>query len=228
MCGRFDQHTDPELIAERFGVSLLRIHARGAHPHFNVAPSQVVLAVRLDTEDKGRELVGLKWGLIPFWSKEPKTNYSTINARAETVDTKPTYRHAFRNRRCLIPADGFYEWRKTGDGKQPYYITAADGQGFGFAGLWERWAPKDSDVEAVESCSIIVTAANSVMQPIHDRMPVILAPGDYDRWLAPDTPGDTLKGLLRPCDPAKIEAWPVSTRVDSPQNDGVECLAPLA
>ena len=227
MCGRFDQHTDPELFAERVGVSLYRIRTHGAHSRYNVAPSQVVLAARLDGEGE-RELVGLKWGLIPFWSKQPKTAYSTINARAETVDTKPTYKHSFRNRRCLIPADGFYEWRKTGDGKQPFYITSAQDQGFAFAGLWDRWHPQSSDEEAIESCSILVTTANAVMAPIHDRMPVILVPADYGRWLAPDTTGDELKAMLQPCDPETIKAWPVSTRVNSPKNDGVECLEPIA
>lgn len=171
MCGRFTLRTPAKHIAEIFGLSDVF-----DLPHqYNIAPSQDVAAVRLNREGKKRELAMLHWGLVPFWAKDPKIGYRTINARAETLATKPSFRNAFKKRRCLIVADGFYEWQKTNGKKQPFLIHMKDDRPFAFAGLWEHWKGDD---EVIESCTIIVTEANDLMKPIHDRMPVILSPDD--------------------------------------------------
>ena len=220
MCGRFIQSTRADQLAKRFNLLAMP----DLTPRYNIAPSQPVLALRM-TEPGQREAMSLRWGLIPAWSSEPRTAYSTINARAETVAEKPTYRQAFRQRRCLIPADGFYEWRKEGSRKQPYCIAPTDGQLLTFAGLWEHW---EREGQLVESCTILVTAANALIAPIHDRMPVILAPEDEARWLDPAlTDPAVLKPLLRPCHPARLRVWPVSTAVNAPGHDGPELMAPL-
>ena len=168
----------------------------------------------------------LRWGLIPAWAPEPRTGYSTINARAETVAEKPTYRQAFRRRRCLIPADGFYEWQSIGKGKQPYGIAPADGAPFALAGLWERW---ERDGQVLESCTILVTQANALLAPLHDRMPVILDPADEARWLDPAlTDPAALRPLLVPCPPERLRLWPVSSAVNDPRHEGPDLIAPVA
>ncbi|HMQ38880.1 MAG TPA: SOS response-associated peptidase [Micropruina sp.] len=220
MCGRFIQCTSGDRLAERFHLSA----PPDLTPRYNVAPSQPVGAVR--GAEGRREWVALRWGLIPAWSPEPRTSYSTINARAETVADKPTYRHAFRRRRCLIPADGFYEWRKIGSGKQPYCIAPADGEPVAFAGLWERW---ERDGQALESCTILVTQANALIAPIHDRMPVILDPADEARWLDPTlTDPVAPQALLIPCPPERLRLWPVGVAVNSARHDGPDLMAPVA
>jgi putative SOS response-associated peptidase YedK len=172
-----------------------------------------------------RELVQLRWGLIPFWSKEAKTPYSTINARAETVATKPTYRQAFKQRRCLIPANGFFEWHKLDHGKQPYYIHLKDKRLMAFAGLWEHW---EKEGQIIESCSIIVTTANSLMTEIHDRMPVILKPEDYAIWLDPNLQdAKTLQSLLEPYPASEMTIYPIGTEVNSPRHNHPDLLTPL-
>lgn len=223
MCGRFIQAASGAALAERFGLP----SAPDPIPRHNVAPSQPVGAIRI-AEGGGREWVRLRWGLIPAWAAEPKIPYGTINARAETVADKPAYRQAFRRRRCLIPADGFYEWQKTGDGhhKRPYCIAPADGEPLAFAGLWERW---ERDGRVVESCAILVTAANARVALIHDRMPVILDPADEARWLDPAvTEPAALRPLLVPCSPARLRVWPVSAAVNSTRHDGPDLMAPVA
>jgi putative SOS response-associated peptidase YedK len=161
-------------------------------------------------------------GLVPFWADDPKIGYSTINARAETVATKPSFREAFKKRRCLIVADGFYEWQKTGGQMQPYLIHLKDDSPFAFAGLWDRWKRGD---QAINSCSIIVTEPNAVLEPIHDRMPVILSPDDYGLWLDPDVEGaKRLQSLLRPYPADEMEAYPISTLVNNPRNDVEQCV----
>ncbi len=223
MCGRFVQYSDPERYAERFGLD----HLCHAEPRYNLAPTQPVLAIRLAAAG-GRELVPLRWGLIPHWSKAPDSRYSMINARAETVATKPAYRDAFRQRRCLIPSEGFYEWRATKGGKQPYLIGRRDQAPFLMAGLWERWRRGEGDQSPIESCTIIVTDANELVRPIHDRMPVILSDEAADRWLDPDERDPAaLAGLLRPADPAEMRLHPVSRAVNNARNDGPELLEPL-
>jgi len=164
----------------------------------------------------------LHWGLIPFWADDPKVGYSTINARAETVATKPAFRQAFAKRRCLIVADGFYEWQKTNGRKQPFFIHMKDDRPFAFAGLWERWRKNDQEIE---SCSIVVTEANDVLKPIHDRMPVILSPEDYETWLDPKVEDKKkLQAMLRPFVASEMEAYPISTIVNNPRNDVEKCV----
>ena len=219
MCGRFIQHADPEIYASAFALDSLCESA----PRYNVAPSQSVLAVRQDPAGR-RALVRLRWGLVPAWSKGPDSRYSMINARAETVSTKPAYRTAFRQRRCLIPADGFYEWKAAGTRKLPFLIRRRDQAPFAMAGLWERWIAEDGT--PLESCAIIVTDANAAVAPIHDRMPVIVAPDDYKAWLDPayhDSAG--LLALLRPSDADQWTVHPVSRRVNDPRHEGPELMA---
>jgi putative SOS response-associated peptidase YedK len=219
MCGRFTLHTPPDELREHFGVDA--VPDIGAS--YNVAPSQSVPAVRV--ADRQREMVLLRWGLVPSWAKEAKVGYRMINARAETVADKPAYRAAFRRRRCLIPADGFYEWQQTDAGKQPWYFRMQQGGVFAFAGLWEHWEGRD---EVVESCSIIVTGANDTVRPVHDRMPVIIEPADYVQWLDPEIQ-DTgqLRHLLHPCPADEMTACPVSRRVNNPVNNDAHCIEPV-
>jgi len=216
MCGRYSLTKPIEAMRQLFLFRgpLLNLAAR-----YNIAPSQDAPVVRLDSGGD-RQLAMLRWGLIPSWSKDPKASYSTINARAETVATKPAYRSAFKSRRCLVPADGFYEWQKVGSQKQPYRITMKDDGLFAFAGLWERWE-RDG---VIESFTIIVTEANELMKPIHDRMPVILDPTDYVAWLDMKTPAADAQALLRPFPPEVMRAYPISTRVNSPRNDDASVI----
>jgi len=221
MCGRFIQYSHPELYAETFALDRLC----AATPRYNLAPSQEVLAIR-QAEDGARELTPLHWGLVPAWSKGPDNRYSMINARAETVADKPAYRNAFRRRRCIIPSEGFYEWRATPTGKQPYLIRRRDSAPFAMAGIWETWQGQD---KPLQSCTIIVTEANSLIAPIHDRMPVILATDDYTAWLDPDHRDQpALTALLAPADPAGWVVEPVSRRVNSPRNEGPDLMLPDA
>ncbi|MGH6960565.1 MAG: SOS response-associated peptidase, partial [Dongiaceae bacterium] len=186
---------------------------------YNAAPSQNLPVVRLDRDGR-RELALLRWGLIPSWARDPAIGYRTINAKAETVAEKPAFRAAFRKRRCLVPADGFYEWQKIDGGKQPWRITLKDGAPFAFAGLWEHW---DKGGEPVESFTIITTTANALCAEIDDRMPVIIGPADYEAWLAA---ADTAipQALLQPYPAETMAAYPVGTRVNSPKNDDAQLI----
>jgi len=218
MCGRFTLRTSPSEISRVFDVIV-----QDLNPRYNIAPSQSIAAIRVDPAARQRELVQLHWGLIPPWAKDRKIGYSTINARAETVDSKPSFRSSFKKRRCLILADGFYEWQKSdATKKQPFHIHMQDNRPFAFAGLWEQWK---GDGEEIESCTIIVTEGNDLMKPIHDRMPVILDPTDYDLWLAPEIDNvPQLRELLQPYSGDDLKADPVSTLVNSPKNDVAECV----
>ncbi len=222
MCGRFTLFEADKVLSREFRVS-------GFPPlstRYNIAPSQPVAAVRAAPAGAGRELAFLRWGLIPSWSKDPAIGGRLINARAETAREKPSFRNAFRRRRCLIPASGFYEWQRRERGKRPYYVRMRDGRPFAFAGLWDRWKSPDEDV--VETCAILTTAPNAVLAPIHDRMPVILPPAEYARWLDPTLPdADSLAPLLVPFPPEEMLAYPVSTRVNAPAVDDEKCIAPL-
>ena len=221
MCGRFTLFEPDKILAREFGISGIP----SLSPRYNIAPSQPVAAVRTAPAGTGRELALLRWGLIPSWSKDPSIGNRLINARAETVHEKPSFRNAFRKHRCLIPASGFYEWQRQERGKQPFYIRMRNGHPFAFAGLWDRWEGPDG---TLETCTILTTTANAALAPIHDRMPVILPPGEYARWLDPslkDT--DSLAPLLVPFPPVEMLAFPVSTRVNAPSSDDEGCIAPL-
>jgi putative SOS response-associated peptidase YedK len=224
MCGRFTAAVPPELIAEAFDLSELPDLA----PRYNIAPTQEVPVVRDLHAQGGRRLALLRWGLIPAGSDPagPMGAGVLINARSETVDEKPSFRRAFRRRRCLVVTDGFYEWRRLAGRRQPYYVTFHDGRPFGFAGLWDRWEPAEG--EPVESCAILTTGPNNLVRPIHDRMPVILDPESYDLWLDP-TPARTarLKALLRPHAEEEMVVYPVSPFVNRTENDSPECVVPL-
>lgn len=219
MCGRFTVRSNANVIADEFGLARLV----DLIPHFNIAPTQLVAAVR--SLDGPRELVMLRWGLVPPWASELSIGSRMINARSETVATKPSFKKSFQSRRCLVVADGFYEWQKTDDKKQPFFIRLKSDQPFGFAGLWER---NDKTGQTVETCTIITTTANEMMSPLHDRMPVIIPPEQYDLWLDPEEHDVTqLERLLQPFPSDEMTAYPVSTVVNSPKNDLAECVEPL-
>ena len=222
MCGRFTQAADGEIIARVFDLP----EAPELSPRYNIAPTQDVAAVRL-AESGGRELVQLHWGLIPSWAKERAIGARMINARAETLAEKPAFRSAFRERRCLIVADGFYEWQKLGGRKQPYFIGFSDRRPFAFAGLWERWKGEGS--EHVESCTIVTTEANELLAPIHDRMPVILDRDHFAVWIDSSVKEtDRLVALLKPYLPGPLQAYPVGLLVNNPANDSPACVERLA
>ena len=229
MCGRFTLRIPADELARLFTdlhcPDLVSPDGRLLQPRFNIAPTQNVLVVRSATHDRGGECVTLRWGLVPSWSKS-LTGPPLINARSETVADKPSFRTAFRRRRCLIPADGFYEWQAlTPKRKQPQYITLRSGQPFAFAGLWESWQPPNGS--RIESCTILTTAANALMQQFHDRMPVILSPEEFAPWLDPEiTEPETLLPLLDQYPPDEMTTFPVSTRVNSVKNDSPELIVP--
>ena len=214
MCGRFAFYSPSEATAALFGVST----SIAVEPRFNIAPSQYIAGIRA-TEDAGRELSMFRWGLVPFWAKEPSIGNRMINARAETVAEKPSFRAAYRHRRCLLLADGFYEWKKEGAGKVPYFISLASGAPFAFAGLWESWQSKDS-AEVIQSAAVITTAANEFISTIHHRMPVILQADTADRWLAGD---NELLADVSGNSP-QFQAWPVDKRVNNARNEGEDLI----
>jgi putative SOS response-associated peptidase YedK len=225
MCGRFTLRAPASVLAEQFALFGIPDFT----PRFNVAPTQPAAVVRLAPEERApaRQLVALRWGLVPGWAKDPAIGNRMINARGETVAEKPAYRAAFRRRRCLLLADGFYEWQRTGRAKQPYFIRMRDDRPFAFAGLWESW--EGPDHSQVESCTLLTTEPNNLVAPIHNRMPVILAPADYERWLdlsiqAPES----LRPLLAPYPSEAMEAYPVTTHVNSPAHDDPKCIEPAA
>lgn len=221
MCGRFDLSASLSELREEFGG----IPSHDYVASYNVAPSQQVLTIR-EEPGIGRVWRMLRWGLIPHWAKDEKIGYKMINARAETIDEKPSFRESFTSHRCLIPASGFFEWKDEGDHKQPQRITRQNGKPFGLAGIYASW--KGPGGQPVESCAIVTTRPNKLMAPIHDRMPVILASDNFDAWLDPSN-ADTeqLKLLLKPCPNALLVAYPVSTKVNSPKNDRPDCIEPV-
>ena len=224
MCGRFALNTPPKYLAEQFRLDEIA----DLSPRYNIAPTQDVAVVLAAPESKARKLVLMKWGLIPRWAKDTAMASKMINARAETAHEKPTFKPALKHRRCLIPADGFYEWKKNGGGKQPFFIRLKEEKPFAFAGLWDRWEGQIGDEEStIESCTILTTSANDLMKPLHDRMPVILDPRDYDLWLDPAVEdADKVRPLLVPYPPALMTSFPVSTHVNSPRYDDPLCIAP--
>jgi putative SOS response-associated peptidase YedK len=191
-------------------------------PRYNISPSQPVVTIRQDAREPIRKLSTMRWGLVPSWAKDPSIGYKTINARSETVATTASFREPFKSHRCLIPADGFYEWKREGKTKQPYCFEVNDGELFAFAGLWDRW--KSPQGEVVESCTIITTTPNPLLADIHDRMPVILSPDDYDLWLDPAFRNmASVSEMLKPFDASQMKRYPVSTRVNQVQNDDADC-----
>ena len=217
MCGRFALPY-PSKIAEHFSLSEEIPFA----PRYNIAPSQQIAVIRSMKGLPGRQLAMMRWGLIPHWAKDEKIGYKMINARSETVAEKPAFRSAYRQRRCLIAAGGFYEWKREGKRRQPFFVTMKDKNIVAFAGIWERWQSPAG--EAVESCAILTTEANSLVRTIHDRMPVIIAPAYYNLWIDPVGDRDRVQQLLRPCSPSSLLIYPVSDMVNSPRNDSPGCL----
>lgn len=223
MCGRFTLTLDPAQLQDLFDFTGLP--PTPVPPRYNIAPTQPVAAVALNPNGQ-RHLTFYVWGLIPSWAKDPSIGSRMINARAETISEKPAFRAAIKRRRCLILADGFYEWQGAGKTKTPMYITLKDRAAFGMAGLWEHW--QDASGNEINSCTVITTTPNDLMKPIHDRMPAIIAPRDYDRWLAPgELPEIDRHHLLSPYPPSQMQAVAVSKKVNSPKFDSVECIEPI-
>ena len=216
MCGRFAFYSPTEAAAALFGVE----GSVDVQPRYNIAPTQYVTAIR-NGADEQRELVKLRWGLVPFWAKDPSIGNRMINARAETVAEKPSYRNAYKHRRCLVLADGFYEWRRQGDVKTPYYISLASGEPFALAGLWEDWTDKETG-ESLQTTTLITTDANDFMAPLHHRMPVILEAATATEWLAGSR--DLLDDVAAITPP--LQAWPVDRRVNNARNEGDDLVRP--
>jgi putative SOS response-associated peptidase YedK len=219
MCGRYSLTTDAETLAEHFQV-LRQIRFQ---PSYNIAPSQKILNI-VELDDGSRKAVNLFWGLVPSWSKDSKNSAHLINARMETIREKPSFRSAFKHRRCLIPAEGFYEWSRA-NGKQAFHIHLEDRQPFAFAGLWEQW---QHESETLYSCTIITTAANELMQPIHERMPVIMPPEHYHNWLNKAADADEAFALLDNQAYANMTTMPVSDWVNNPRHDDAHCIQPIS
>jgi putative SOS response-associated peptidase YedK len=223
MCGRFTLFDSTEVLSKEFGAPIRLDLA----PHYNIAPSQQIAVVRNRPDSVGREFALLRWGFIPSWSKDPAAGYKMINARSETAPDKPSFRSAFKNRRCLVPASGFYEWQKTqGGSKQPYYISLRGKKGgkrpvMAIAGLWEKWEGEEGS--PIESCALLTTGANETVAAIHDRMPVLVAPENYKLWLS-GTDHAAVRALLVPFPPDKMEARPISRRINNPKADDASLL----
>ena len=243
MCGRYTQTASGEAIAKAFGLK----SAPDVQPRYNIAPTQAISAIVQSSyhqsestdqrpeqhpeqhleEPTGREHRFFQWGLVPSWSKDPKIGSRMINARSETVAEKPSFRAALKRRRCLVLADGFYEWQRTNGKKQPYYIQVEDQDIFGFAGLWETW--QNGEGSHLETCTILTTEPNGLMETIHNRMPVIIHPEDFDLWLDPSLQdGRHVQHLLRPYEDEAMDAYAVSTAVNNPRNEQPECIEPIA
>ena len=222
MCGRFTLIAPGEAIAELFQLT----EVPNLAPRYNIAPTQPVAAVRISSSTGERELTHFHWGLIPRWAKDAKFGSRLINARSETAAEKPSFRTAFKYRRCLVPADGFYEWQRMNGRKQPVRITMKDGGLFAIAGLWEKWLSKDGS--EIESCTLLTTEPNELLRPVHNRMPVLVDPADFDQWL--DTKsfqGADVQPLMRPFSDEEMSFYPVSTHVNNPRNEDPACIEPL-
>jgi putative SOS response-associated peptidase YedK len=221
MCGRFAFFASGEDLAAHFDLDQVPT----LEPRYNIAPTQMVAIVRIPGGGHGRELVFTRWGLIPHWARDPGIGNRSINARAETVALKPSFRHSLRQRRCLIPANGFYEWQTTPEGKQPIHFRRRGGGLFAFAGLWDCWQKTKS--EAIESCTILTTQANELVRPVHERMPVIIPVESYILYLNPtETEPARIQPLLRPFPAESMEAVGVGRWVNNPSHEGPRCLGP--
>ena len=223
MCGRYRLSRRKQIIEEHFDI------VSGEEdwvPRYNIAPTQPVPIIRQHTKEPRREMSLVRWGLIPSWAKDASGAAMMINARSETAATKPAFRDALAVRRCLVPADGFYEWVRTGKTKQPYCFEVNGGELFAFAGLWERW--KDASGQWIKSCSILTTTPNAVTSAVHDRMPVILDPSNYDLWLDPGMKNvDAVTDMLKPYDAGTMRSYRVSNRVNHVANDDADCAKPI-
>jgi putative SOS response-associated peptidase YedK len=223
MCGRYRLSRRKQLVDEYFDTVPGECEWS---PRYNIAPTQPVPVIRQNRKEPIRQLSLMRWGLIPSWAKDSSVAAKMINARSETADTKPAFREVLKLRRCVIPADAFYEWQKTGKTKQPYCFEVNEGELFAFAGLWDRW--RDSSGQTVETCSILTTTPNAVTSAVHDRMPVILDPDSYDIWLDPGMRDlTTASELLKPYDAQLMRCRPISTRINHVANDDKECSAPV-
>jgi len=218
MCGRFAFYGNGS-----FGYESLHLPEPPLFENYNITPSQDIIAIRASPKTGQPEYSMLRWGLVPFWSKNAKTKFSLINARSEGIETKPSFRDSFKHRRCIIPACGFYEWQKVEAHKQPYFIRPADGRYFAMAGLWDHWQGEKGEV--INSCAIITTTTNTLMREIHDRMPVILGKDIMADWLDPGTGLTDLLAMLEPYPDSLIEIYPVSSKVNNPRNNGPGCIA---
>lgn len=220
MCGRYGRRADKQRIAEWMQTHSTNVFEDSyLAPSYNVAPQSFQPVVRLEPETSERELTVMRWGLVPFWAKDTKIGFSTINAKAETVPTSPAFREAWKRRRCLVPAEWFYEWQKLDEKhKQPYAIAMKDGSIFAFGGLWDKWRDKSTGQE-LHTYTVITTDPNELMEPIHDRMPVIVARRDYDRWMAATDPAHLPVDLLKPYPAEEMKAWKVSSAVGNVRNN---------
>ncbi len=222
MCGRFTQISSSTEIARVFDLA----YVPHLEPRYNIAPTQKVAGILRSNPESEREFKWLRWGLIPHWAKEQSIGNKLINARGETVAQKPSFRSAFRRSRCLIIASGFYEWQQQKNRRQPFYIQQIDNLPFALAGLWSTW--KSPEDETIDTCTIITTEANEIMQPIHQRMPVILESTNYDLWLDPTVrQPEFLQSLVIPYDSDRLKVYPVSTLVNNPRNDNPECISSI-
>jgi len=223
MCGRFARKSTQEVLAEWLDLDLEEMPWFA--PTYNAAPQSIQPVVRLNRDSGSREIALLRWGLVPFWARDARIGSSMINARAEEAAAKPAYREALKKRRCLVPADAFYEWQRLDSrAKLPFAIAMKSGEPYAFAGLWESWRPRDG--ERLETFTILTTDPNEVMEPIHNRMPVILEPSSYDRWLDVGDPARPPIDLLRPYPAERMCAWPVSDRVGNVRNNEPSLLDP--
>ena len=223
MCGRYRLSRRKQILEEHFAAVS---DDADWSPRYNIAPTQLVPVVRQNSRTANRQLRLIRWGLVPSWAKDSSTAASMINARSETAASKPAFGDALKFRRCLIPADGFYEWQKLGKTKQPYCFEVNRGELFAFAGLWNTW--NDPSVKALETCTILTTTANPVAAPVHDRMPIILDPQYYDLWLDLETTDTSIiSEFLKPLDARRLTCFPVSSRVNRTVNDDAECSIPI-
>jgi putative SOS response-associated peptidase YedK len=222
MCGRYRLSRSKQLVEEYFQST----GEDDWFPRYNIAPTQPIPVIRQHPKEPVRQLSLMKWGLIPSWAKDASAGARMINARSETAGTKLAFREALKSRRCLIPADGFYEWKRDGKTKQPFCFEVDQGHLFAFAGLWDRW--KDPSGNWIKTCSILTTTPNAATAAVHDRMPVILDPDVYDLWLDPGvTKVEAVSDLLRSCDARLMRSFPVSTRINHVANDDKECSRPV-
>lgn len=220
MCGRYTLTAAADELAAELGVDV----PPGYEPRYNIAPQQPILVLGRDAEGRRRTTL-LRWGLVPWWTAAEKTRTGPINARAETIAVRPTFRDAFRSRRCLVIADGFYEWKREGRTRVPFHFRFRDGGVMTFAGLWESWRGTDES-DTLYTCAIVTTPADAIVGPLHDRMPAILTGGARERWIDPDADPASLSGLLAPLGDPRLEACEVSRLVNSVANDSPDCIKP--